>query len=158
MAGAIGQPCFYRGNAMEVSEGRSQRLQQCWTLWWYRTCQCSASLVLGPASFGWDQSFQGGSEAEQEAGIYPRPCSADSPSCLCWASDGRCGPGSQHVPPSNSRAAAITGDVGGRQRTGCLQAPSSLNHLLSPSVAETCSCLSCVYPSPIPFLPFPQAD
>ena len=60
--------------------------------------------------------------------------------------------------PGNSQASAITGDVGGRQRTGCLQAPSSLNHLLSPLVARTCSCLSCVYPSPIPFLPFPQAD
>lgn len=27
--------------------------------------------------------------------------------------------------------APTTRDVGGRQRTGCLQAPSSLNHLLS---------------------------
>lgn len=82
---------------MEVPEGRSQHLQQCWTLCWYRTYRCSASLVLGPASFGWDQSLQGGGEAEQEAGIYPRPCSTDSPSYLCWVSDECCGPVSQHV-------------------------------------------------------------
>lgn len=56
-------------------------------------------LVLGPASFGWDRSLQGGGEAEQEAAIYPRPCSADSPSCLCWVSDGHCIPGHQHVSP-----------------------------------------------------------
>lgn len=94
MSGAIEQPCFCRDNAMEVPEGRSQHLQQCWMLCWYRTYQC-----LSPVSFGWDQSLQGGGEAEQEAALYLRPCSADSPASLCWASNGHCEPGSQRVPP-----------------------------------------------------------
>lgn len=65
MAGVTVQPCFYRGNSMEVSEGRSQRLQQCSVLCGYRT----NVLLHSP----WVLCPWGGislcREAEQEAGI-----------------------------------------------------------------------------------------
>lgn len=150
---AIAQPCFCRGNAVEVPEGRSQHLRQCWMLCWYRThlpMLCLAHLRSCILRVG--SVFAGGGEAEQEAGIYPRLCRADSLFCLCWASDECCGPGSQFLGQCQHQRCWW----GAEDRVSA--APSSLNHLLSPLVAGTCSCLSCVYPSPIPFLPFPQAD
>lgn len=124
-AGAVGAAVFCRFNAVEVSEEGSHTFMPC--------IACSSGVLhpLGGTRLGREVVKQ-----RERQHFTPGPAFA-GPAMDAAA------PAAVSLPPAPPRSC--------RWEAGGVRRPPAPNHLLSPSVAGTCSCLSCVYPSPLLF-------